>query len=291
MRQKLDTVLFASKLLTAASVTFAILGACPPLSPDPSDSSQAVGLAADPFADFHGDDGIFIPDSNARHGDESTAEPHSYTVVPSSGFGGYIGHLRRDGLDAVLIIDGSARSAMGTIRERIEPLTRAIHRLVPIGRLGIVVFGEEGAAVREQPLTVSADKLQVFLDTAKAGATSKSNRSVLAALDTAVNKMDFKPCARKVIVVIGGLPLCETDLASLLPLAAKFKSEGGLLNAIDTASEIDHPPSSVLPQLAAEGGGSMKFLKRIADINEQILVLDFDERWQSQVEAFGRSLR
>lgn len=101
MRQKLDTVLFASKLLTAASLTFAILGACPPFSLDPSDSSQAVGLAADPFADFHGDDGIFIPDSNARHGDEAIApwlpgqdeltephsyptEPHRYPIVPST---------------------------------------------------------------------------------------------------------------------------------------------------------------------------------------------------------------
>lgn len=193
MRQKLDTVLFASKLLTAASLTFAILGACPPLSPDPSDSSQAVGLAADPFADFHGDDGIFIPDSDARHGDESIdpflpdrdeltephSEPHRYPIVPGSGFGGYIGQLRRDGLDTVLIIDGSAQSAMETISQSITPLTRAIHRLVPIGQLGIVVFGEEGAAVHEQPLTVSADKLQVFLDTAKAGATSKSNRRCL----------------------------------------------------------------------------------------------------------------
>lgn len=102
--------------------------------------------------------------------------------------------------------------------------------------------------------------------------------------------MDFKPCARKVIVLIGGLPLRESDLVGLLPLAAKFKSEGGVVNAIVTASDIDHPTSSVLRRLAAEGGGSLKTLKRIEDINEQILVLDFDERWQSQIRAFGRSL-
>lgn len=113
---------------------------------------------------------------------------------------------------------------------------------------------------------------------------------MLAALDTAVNRRDFKPCARKVIVLIGGLPLRESDLVGLLPLAAKFKSEGGVVNAIVTASDIDHPTSSVLRRLAAEGGGSLKTLKRIEDINEQILVLDFDERWQSQIRAFGCSL-
>ena len=82
-----------------------------------------------------------------------------------TGFGGFIGELRRKGLDIVLVIDdtGTMDMIINDVRDRMDELVMAIHRLVPIAGVGIVVFGGRSERVDIEPLTISSHRLQNFL--------------------------------------------------------------------------------------------------------------------------------
>ena len=78
-----------------------------------------------------------------------------------SGFGGFIGELRRKGLDVVIVIDGtgSMKLIIDDVKAKMGQLVHAIHRLVPIARVGMVVFGGKGEKMGIQPLTLSSAKV------------------------------------------------------------------------------------------------------------------------------------
>lgn len=277
--------------------------------PQAADTSQAVGLASD-YVRAAGGGGIGI----GRGGGMGSGYGHGI----GSGFGGFIGELRRKGLDVVLVIDGtgSMKLIIDDVKAKMVVLTRAIHRLVPIARVGIVIFGGKGEAMQVQPLTLSADKLEAFLAGVKAVGGGEWEEDTLGAVEAAVNKMDYKPYAKKVIVLVGDSPPKKEDFAPLMALIQKFKAQNGTFNTVDVAAEEherferefwlkvhrQEPPSiSPLPQfyqqtrqaykvLAGSGGGAMRSLTKDTHINQQVLILAFGEQWQSQVAAFGRGL-
>jgi von Willebrand factor type A domain len=224
------------------------------------------------------------------------------------GFGGYIGELRRKGLDVVLVIDGTGamKPIIDEVKARIEPLAQSVHRLVPIARIGIVVFGGKGQAMQFQPLTLSPQKLDTFLTNIQRMGGRESEVDAYGACQTAINKMDWKPSARKVIVLVGDSPPPKDDFAPLLTMIRQFKSNNGTFSTVDVATEeqdgeVDHEerrPSreffwqteAAYKVLATAGGGSMKSLTKDTHIGLQLLFLIFGEQWQSQVSAFGRGL-
>ena len=63
------------------------------------------------------------------------------------------------------VIDGtkSMDFVMDDVKARIMQLAVRIRKLVPIARVGAVVFGGKGEAMDIQPLTLSTVKLQTFL--------------------------------------------------------------------------------------------------------------------------------
>jgi hypothetical protein len=124
--------------------------------PQAVDTSQAVGLAND-YVRAAGGGGIGI----GRGGGMGSG----YGRGIGSGFGGFIGQLRRKGLDVVLVIDGtgSMNLIIGDVKARMTDLIRAIHRLVPIARVGIVVYGGDKETLQTQPLTLEPRQLLNFL--------------------------------------------------------------------------------------------------------------------------------
>jgi hypothetical protein len=236
-----------------------------------------------------------------------------------TGFGGFIGELRRKGLDIVLVIDdtGTMDLIINDVRDRMDELVMAIHRLVPIARIGIVVFGGRNERMDIEPLTISSHRLETFLG----GIGAKGHGSqgdVYAACVTAVNQMNWKPYAKKVIVLVGDSPPRYEDYGPLLSLIARFRSEDGTFNAIDVSAEeheryerefwlkthTGRPPGeSISPlaefyqntretykMLAAAGGGGMRPLTQNVHINEQVLILALGAQWQGNLAAFGRQI-
>src|SRR5215470_1725699 len=235
-----------------------------------------------------------------------------------SGFGGFIGELRRKGLDVVLVIDGtgSMNLIIDDVKAKMAQLIQSIHRLVPIARIGIVVFGGKGEKLDSQPLTLSPQKLEDFLTHITAKGGGEWEEDTYGAVEYAINKMDWKPYAKKVVVLVGDSPPHKEDFQPLIQLIHKFKDENGTFNTVDVAAEEherferefwlkvhrEEPPKiSPLPEfyqqtraaykvLANAGGGSMKSLTKDTHINQQVLILAFGEQWQNAVAAFGRGL-
>jgi len=278
-------------------------------APTAVDTSQAVGLASD-YVRAAGGGGIGI----GRGGGMGSG--YGYGI--GGGFGGFIGELRRKGLDVVLVIDGtgSMKLIIDDVKAKMEQLVMSIHRLVPIARVGIVVFGGKGEPMRIQPLTLSPQKLSAFLNSIQAMGGGEWEEDTFGACETAMNKMDWKPYAKKVVVLVGDSPPHKEDFGPLLGLIRQFKTNNGTFNTVDVAAEEherferefwlkvhrEEPPKiSPLPEfyrqtqaaykvLATAGGGSMKSLTKDTHINQQVLILAFGEQWQSQVASFGRGL-
>jgi hypothetical protein len=225
----------------------------------------------------------------------------------------FIDKLRHKGLDIVLVIDGtkSMDFVMADVKARMTRLAIRVRQLVPIARIGVVVFGGKGEPVDMQQLTLSTTKLQTFLGSITAKGGGEWQENTLGAMQAAVTKMDWKPYARKVIVLIGDSPPEKEDFAPLLALIRNFKSNNGTLSGVDVQDEeheryerelfikvhrVEPTPKDIgpLPQfakqaqaaykvLAATGGGSIRSLSHDADVNQQVMVLVFGDRWQEEV--------
>jgi hypothetical protein len=230
-------------------------------------------------------------------------------------FPGFIGELRRKGLDIVLVIDGtkSMDFVMADVKARMTQLAVRVRQLVPIARIGVVVFGGKGEPLEIQPLTLSTAKLQSFLGSIQAGGGGEWEENTLGAVQAAVTKMDWKPYARKVIVLIGDSPPEKEDFAPLVALIRDFRYNNGTLSGVDVVEE-EHErferefsirvhgrePDKIgpLPEfakqtqaaykvLAVEGGGSIRSLSHDADINKQVMILVFGDKWQEEVSRFA----
>jgi hypothetical protein len=237
-----------------------------------------------------------------------------------TGFGGFIGELRRKGLDIVLVIDdtGTMDLIINDVRDRMDELVMAIHRLVPIARVGVVVFGGRSERVDIEPLTISSHRLETFLTGVTGKGKGGSQGDVYAACVTAVNQMNWKPYAKKVIVLVGDSPPRFEDYGPLLSLIARFRTQDGTFNTIDVSAEEHEryerefwlkthngrpPGESISPlaefyqdtretykMLAAAGGGGMRPLTQNVHINEQVLILALGAQWQGNLAAFGRQI-
>ena len=278
-------------------------------APTAVDTSQAVGLAND-YVRAAGGGGIGI----GRGGGMGSGYGHGI----GSGFGGFIGELRRKGLDVVLVIDGtgSMNLIIDDVKAKMGQLVQSIHRLVPIARIGIIVFGGKGEKMKIQPLTLSPQKLSDFLGSIQAMGGGEWEEDTFGACEQAMERMDWKPYAKKVIVLVGDSPPKKDDFQGLIAEIHQFKSNNGTFNTVDVAAEEherferefwlkvhrEEPPKiSPLPEfyqqtrasfkvLANSGGGAMRSLTKDSHINQQVLVLAFGEQWQGQVAAFGRGI-
>ena len=230
-------------------------------------------------------------------------------------FPGFIGVLRRKGLDIVLVIDGtkSMDFVMADVKARMAQLAVRVRQLVPIARVGVVVFGGKGEPLDIQPLTLSTAKLQSFLGSIQARGGGEWEENTLGAVQAAVTKMDWKPYARKVIVLVGDSPPEKEDFAPLVALIRDFRRNNGTLSGVDVMEEEHErferelsirvhgkPPDKIgpLPEfakqtqaaykvLAVEGGGSIRSLSHDADINKQVMILVFGDKWQEEVSRFA----
>src|SRR6202140_1447945 len=177
--------------------------------PTAVDTSQAVGLPND-YVRAAGGGGIGI----GRGGGGGSG----YGKGIGSGFGGFIGELRRKGLDVVLVVDGtgSMKLIIDDVKGKMGQLVHAIHRLVPIARVGMVVFGGKGKKMDIQPLTLNPQKLVDFLSNLHAEGGDEWEEDLAGGVSTAIKQMDWKPYAKKVIVLVGDSPPKKDDFQPLI---------------------------------------------------------------------------
>lgn len=275
--------------------------------PQTDETAQAVALATDYVRSAGGGIGL-------NRGGDGVGNGRGPGI--GWGWGGFIGNLRRNGLDVVLVIDGtdSMRLVMADVKARMKMLVRAIQHLVPTARVGIVVYGGEGEPLDVQPLTLSPAKLDAFLSAIQTKGGGEWEENTYGAMQAAVERMDWKPYARKVIVLAGDAPPKQDKFAAILELERKFRAENGTVSVVDpTAQEHQrfehelnirvHREANTAPApmpafyqqaraafavIAHTGGGEMRSLEGDEAINQQVLIMAFGRKWQDQLAAYER---
>src|SRR5216684_208666 len=206
-----------------------------------------------------------------------------------AGFGGFIGGLRRTGLEVTIVIDGTGSMSLiiDEVKAKMQQLVLAIHRLVPIARIGIVVFGGRGEPIQVVQMTVSPDKLIYFLNNIQAHNGGEWQEDTLGAVRTAIDRMGWTPAAKKVIVLVGDTPPFDED--------ERFVEDWNLHNFGNLSSKGPLPTFYLQTQnayrtIASAGNGSWHSLTKEQQINQQVLMLVFGEEWRREVATFGRGI-
>lgn len=280
--------------------------------PKPVDVNKVIGANSDEISSASSDNGIIL---NRTLGDYLNTRPGAGSGGGGMSFPWYITELRHKGLDVVLVIDGtnSMEFVMADVKARTAQLAVRVRQLVPVARVGVVVYGGKGEPLDIQPLTLSTAKLKTFLGSIQAKGGGQWEENTLGALQAAVTKMDWKPYARKVIVLIGDSPPEKDDFAPIVALIRDFRRNNGTVSGIDVQEEeheryerefwmkVHREPLktvSPLPQfarqaqaaykmMAAQGGGSIRSLSHDADVNHQVMILIFGDKWQDEVSRYA----
>ncbi len=215
-------------------------------------------------------------------------------VTPGGGSGGgswegMIGTLRRTGLDIVLCFDstGSMAGEIDQVKRQIERIGATLTTLVPKARISICTYRDVGDeyVAKGLPLTGSIQDVHEYLTRVSAGGGGDHPEAVDEGLYWSVNQNQFRPAARKVILVFGDAPPHPGKLKRALDLAAGFKGQSrGIVSTVTCHS---NEPLPEFYEIAVAGGGEAFLARDQRQIMTQLMVLVFGSRHRQKViEAF-----
>jgi Mg-chelatase subunit ChlD len=215
-----------------------------------------------------------------------------------TGFGDFLGQLRHAGFDAVFVIDatGSMDPVIEPVKARIDELIAEIQRLVPVARVGIVLYKDEGPlsdfVVRKSDLTFHGDKLRSILAGVQAeGGGPDWEEAVARGLATAVREMSWRQRSRKVIVLVANSPPHPQDWPEIEQILAEFRGRGGVVTAIEAAlPEFRDEVRRSLERIAAAGGGEVLSLDERESILRSLMVAAFGAEWKTQLAEAAKRL-
>jgi hypothetical protein len=202
---------------------------------------------------------------------------------------GMVQGLRRTGLDIVITFDstGSMSGEINQVKEQISRIGTILLKLIPKARISICTYRDEGDefVVKGLPLTGDIAEVQYYLNSIEAGGGGDHPEAVHSGLQWAVNNNQFRPQARKVILVFGDAPPHREKLQFCLAVAGDFKS-----NQTGVVSTVTCRSPSPLPEfyeIAQAGGGEAFLTSDQRQIMTQLMVLVFGSRHRDKViEAF-----
>ncbi|MDX2165508.1 MAG: vWA domain-containing protein [Deltaproteobacteria bacterium] len=235
-------------------------------------------------------------------------------------FGEYIGGLRKVGLDLVLVIDSteSMQFVIDEVKENAAQLVRAVQRMVPTSRVGVVVYRDQGDeyVTKWSDLSFRTDKLTSFISNITASGGGDWEEAVLDGVDAAMHELSWRKKSKKIIILIGGSPPHPEDVQPLADLIRKFRQDGGSLSTIDVTDHLHlsfnkelwkslhgnapfQPPpkpefyqqvTSVYGSLAKDGGGDLVQLADDKALIRDVLILTFGTRWKTEMAPYMKEL-
>jgi hypothetical protein len=235
-------------------------------------------------------------------------------------FGEYIGGLRKVGLDLVLVIDSteSMQFVIDEVKEHAAQLVRALQRMVPTSRVGVVVYRDQGDeyVTKWSDLSFRTDKLTSFISNISAAGGGDWEEAVLDAVDAAINELSWRKKSKKIIILIGGSPPHAEDMPALVELIREFRQQGGSLSTIDVTDHLhlafnkqlwrslhgnkpfEAPPkpqfhqqvTAVYGALARDGGGDLVQLADDKALIRDVLILTFGTRWKTEMAPYMKEL-
>ncbi|MHC4548883.1 MAG: HEAT repeat domain-containing protein [Planctomycetota bacterium] len=219
----------------------------------------------------------------------------------------YTRDLRWRGIDLVLCYDstGSMIPVIRAVKQRVDLLIEESSRIVPNLRLSLFTYRDEGEeyVYYGTPLTYATDNLKAFVQVAEANRGGDLPEAVTKTVRAAVERLDWRKDAQKVIVVIGDAPYHPENAPALFSLVRKFsdKANRGTVHAIYTdpnrlgesiqarprraTSRVTYPFLDRLGEMAKVGGGKAITIEDTEMLITEILILSFGERWRAELES------
>ena len=202
---------------------------------------------------------------------------------------GMIQTLRRDGLDIVLTFDstGSMAGEIGVVKRQIGRIGATLLKLIPNARISICTYRDEGDAyvVIGMPLSSDIQEVQAYLDKIGADGGGDEPEAVQEGLRWSMAYNNFRPKARKVILLFGDAPPHSHQLQSCLRLASDFnQGKKGIVSTVTCR----HPQRlKEFVEIAYAGGGEAFLTTDERQIMTQLIVLVFGSQHRAKVlEAF-----
>lgn len=234
-------------------------------------------------------------------------------------FGRYVNELRAKGLDVVFVVDGTASMSdvIALVRRDLAGLVASIQGLVPIARIGFVIYRDrtDEIPVEIVPLTASRKKLDGFLKTVRAEGGGDWPESLNLGLEAALDKMKWRPDAKRLLVFVASSPPHDDERAATVDLARKIRQAGGAVSAVDlshvmheeyteafarsnfgraaTKEELARMPAfydevrATFREVVSAGGGELIEFHQNDRLVQSLLVLTFGTRWKGEVEKLA----
>lgn len=172
------------------------------------------------------------------------AAPEKTALAAEGGdkFVGFIRELRARGMDVIFVFDSttSMEDVIGEVKRNVSRMTAVLHALVPECRLGVVTYRDKGAdyVTRRRDLTPDRDAVLSFVNSIEVGLGRNAwnvedwPEAVCQGLADAVHN-DWRPQARKAIILIGDAPPPKDEEGRTLDLAARFRrTQRGIIHTI-----------------------------------------------------------
>lgn len=202
---------------------------------------------------------------------------------------GLLQNLRRNGLDIVICFDstGSMSGEIRQVKEQIRRIGETLLTMVPKARISLCTYRDRPDAyvVRGIPLTGELSLIEEFLGSVRAAGGGDEPEAVLDGLKWAVSENQFRPPARKIILLFGDAPPHRQDLNACLAVASDFAAQQrGVVSTVTCRSPHALPEFVAIAQA---GGGEAFLTADEREIMTQLMVLVFGSRHRSKViEAF-----
>jgi hypothetical protein len=202
---------------------------------------------------------------------------------------GMIGQLRRSGLDIVICFDstGSMSGEINQVKRQIQRIGQTLTTLVPKARISICTYRDvdDEYVTKGLPLTGSIQEVSTYLERVSAGGGGDHPEAVDEGLYWSVSQNNFRPSARKVILLFGDAPPHPEKLKRALAIAGDFRTKNkGIVSTITCQSDTPMPE---FYEIARAGGGEAFLTTDQRQIMSQLMVLVFGSRHRDKVlEAF-----
>ena len=159
----------------------------------------------------------------------------------SNRFAAYVEGLRETGLDVMFVVDatGSMDWAIAEVRTRIADIVDSVRSLVPVARFGVVAYrdyDDPEFLTRFQPLTFSLVKLTRFLSALEAKGGGSWQEAITAGMEVAASA-NWRPGAKRVVVIIGDAPPHQNSVDRLLALSRDLVIQGGQVSTLDVSND------------------------------------------------------
>ena len=239
-------------------------------------------------------------------------------------FSRHIQVLREGGLDVVFVFDSTESMVdyINSVKLKITHLAGAFRKLVPTCRIGMVTYRDRNTAevTRMAPLTHGINSLRKFLSEVKILGGGDRREAVGEGIRVAIEEMEWRKKAKKVILVIGDAPPHKEEVQPTVAMIRDFaQNNNGQLSVLDIRApgqmSLDYYKSSIQSNISGEtyvesydffsdnkkvmtdfqafadaGGGEGARLHDERKVIRHMLLLIFGTRWQMYLDEFTTSL-